>query len=280
MTRSESFRISRSTISSIFVLLAAVLGFVSYMLHTAGEFHWGETRLWGAEVIKDIAVVVFSLALVDFLWRRFGGDPLDLHIEEVQAHLDQTVAAMRKSQVLLTEADSQGLVRISSGHRDLGIALLDWVSLAERTIEMCGYTLHSVFQDGVIIDKLRDKVRSGVSVRILISGANNQDIFSNIDPNNSAPMKGQISAVCHWLTQIREQLNEEQRGRFLVRSLDRGKLTISILRFDRRILASIYLRSKFIAETPTMIVEGDDKKLFKTYAKEFDFFFSQAQSIW
>src|SRR5579864_4353299 len=178
MMKFDSFHINRSTINSIFVWLAAVLAFVSYMLHTAGEFHWVETRVWGAEITKDIAVVIFSLALVDFLWRRFGGDPLDLQIQEVRAHLDQTLTVMTKSQILLAEADSQGLVQIGNGYRELGIALLDWLSSAERTIEMCGYTLHSVFQDGVIIDKLRDKIRSGVSVRILISGANNQDIFT------------------------------------------------------------------------------------------------------
>jgi hypothetical protein len=93
-------------------------------------------------------------------------------------------------------------------------------------------------------------------------------------------MRGQISAVCNWLTQIREQLNEEQQARFHVRQLQRGKLTVSVLRFDSRLLASIYLRSRYIAETPTMIVEGAEKKLFKTYTKEFDFFFSQGKSIW
>jgi hypothetical protein len=169
-TNDEQFHVNRSTINAIFVLLAAVLLFISYVLKTGGEFQWAESRVWGAEVIKDIAVVIFSLALVDILWRRFGGDPVDRHIKEVQASFEKILAGIQGSDILLTEARTQGLARIGSGHREIAIPLLDLFAPAERTIELCGYTLHSVLQDGVVVDKLRDKLRSGVQVRVLISG--------------------------------------------------------------------------------------------------------------
>lgn len=267
--------VKRSTINQIFILLAAVLAFLSYMLKTDWNFKWEETRLWTGEVCKDVAVVIFSLALVDILWRRFGGDPLERHISEVRTVLDNTLIELRKTHTLLQQANTEGVVRIGSGHRNIGMPLLEFIKPVKKRIDMCGYTLHTVFQDGQAIDDLRDKIKAGAEMRVLISDPENRDIFDNIDPINSAPMQGQIHAVKNWLNQMRSQLDAEQQKRLEVRLLKRGKLTISILRFDEQALVSIYLRSKFIAETPSLIVEGGEKSLFKTFAKEFDYFFSQ-----
>ena len=78
----DGFRVTRTFVNSLFILLALLLWYLAYLARpeTVSDHATKSVALLFSEILKDVGVVVFSLALVDMLWERFGGEPVQLRV--------------------------------------------------------------------------------------------------------------------------------------------------------------------------------------------------------
>ena len=269
----DGFKVSRTFINGFFIALGFLLWYSAYQTQPEQEAHAGKSgALLVSEILKDIGVVVFSLALVDILWQRFGGDPVQAQITKLEG---TTNNALR----IVQQAHTSGLSHIVSRVGNIpDIELLEYISSSKLQIDFCGYTLYHIFEREQLAHALDERVRAGVPVRILIGDPANPDLFANIQVQTKTAMEGQMKFVSDSLVSWKSNSTISVSS-LDARRLGKGPLSLSVLRFDDRMLVVHYLWTRFTSETPSLLIQGLDKPLFRTYADEFDHLFSTGTAL-
>jgi hypothetical protein len=269
------FTVSRTFVNLFFIGLGGILWYLSYATQSSlvSETHSGKsaTQLLG-EILKDIGVVVFSLALVDMLWERFGGDPVQTHIKTLA---ETTNNALR----IVQQAHTNGLSDVEARVGNItDAALTDLIYRSQFQIDLCAYTLYYVLERDQLAQALYERVGAGVPVRILIGDPANPSLFENVQPQTRIAMQGQmkfvIESIGTWKTK-----HAAVASTLDARKITVGPLCTSILRFDDRMLVVNYLWTRFTSETPVLTFQGLNRPLFRTYAEEFDHLFSKGTAI-
>src|SRR4051794_33822576 len=108
------FWVSRTFVNWLFIAVGLLLWYAAYLIRpdVASEAQAGKHALQlFSEILKDIGVVVFSLALVDILWNRFGGDPVQ---GEISALAKTTQNVLQIAQQANATGLSQIVVRVGN----------------------------------------------------------------------------------------------------------------------------------------------------------------------
>jgi hypothetical protein len=278
-------RAKRRVVNLLFILLAFVIWYGSYYW----QFHRppGETtsyttasaeeeqKRFPGEVLKDIGVVVAGLAIVDILWTFIGGDPLHKDIARVEG----AVAALARSVRIVDQAQKLGVLQIERKPDDLDMTKpVAAIDSANHSIDMCGYTLHSLFATGEFKNKLEKAiVERKVIVRICISSPGNMDALKNCDLSVRTSMPAESQDVLNYLSELRIRLAGYKDGaelakRLTILELKDSVMTMSILRRDDLMLAVPYLQHAFTLGSPALLVvrSGADP-LFQVYEREFEY---------
>jgi hypothetical protein len=201
---------NRSGVNLFFVVVGVLLWFLAYEarqylppnnVEASGVFLI-------REILKDVGVVVFSLAAVDFLWQRFGGDPVQGSLSEILNQVKNQTREAITVLALTREAYTNGVIRISRGAGEITEnEVLELICNASRLIDMCGYTLYYVFEREALARALEDRARSGVTVRICVCDPGNADAFTNVRPETVDGMKGLMAFAMNTLQGIKARLN-------------------------------------------------------------------------
>jgi len=272
----DKFSVSRTFINGFFILLGLLLWYSAYEVRPelVPETHAGKSlALLVSEILKDIGVVVFSLALVDLLWERFGGEPL-------QAQIVRLVDSTNNARNIVQQAQATGLTQILSRVGDVSDAvLLEYIASAKLQIDLCGYTLYYIFDRKQLARVLHERVLAGVPVRILIGDSSNTQLFANVPVQTKPTMKGQMDFVSKSIASWISELPPAPACRLDARKLSQGPLPVSVLRFDDRMFVVQYLWARTTPETPSLLIQGPEKPLFRTYVDEFDHLFSEGAAL-
>jgi hypothetical protein len=272
----DKFSVSRTFINGFFILLGLLLWYSAYEVRPglAQETHAGKSlALLVSEILKDIGVVVFSLALVDLLWERFGGEP-------VQAQIRRLVDSTNNALNIIQQAQATGLTQILSRIGNVSDAvLLEYIASAKLQIDLCGYTLYYIFEREQLARVLHERVLAGVPVRILIGDPTNEQLFTNVQVQTKSAMIGQMNFVSTSIASWISKLPPAPASRLDARKLRQGPLPLSVLRFDDRMFVVQYLWARFTSETPSLLIQGLEKPLFRAYVDEFDHLFSEGVAL-
>jgi hypothetical protein len=271
-----------------------------------------------AEILKDLGVVVAGLAIVDWLWLLFSGDPVQKHLDRVEGSFQQSITrlegSVQQSLTRLEESVEQsvnrsidgstarleskiegsievvgharhsGMIRIDSNPTALDAGFpTDAIKKAKRSIDLCGMTLHALFARGDFISTLEEALRKGCAVRICISSPENQAVIDNSLPSARAAMPGQSLAVIDALGLLKSSLQNISYGtadRLSLFVLEDGIMTAFISRIDEKMLVIPYLRSAFTMDSPAMLLEDvGQRPIYLTYIKEFEYLVAVAKKV-
>ena len=268
----DGFWVSRNFVNAIFIAAALLLWYSSYQAQPEVAAEGKSAMRLFSEILKDIGVVIFSLALVDMIWDRFGGDPVRVQITKLA---ETTTGALEIVQQAHAAGLAQVIPRIGNVSDD---ELVKWIATSQLQIDMCAYTLYYFFEREKLARALHERVRAGVPVRILIGDPSNANLFSNVQPQTRRAMEGQMRFVAESISKWTSK-PAVPASQAVARKLSAGSLNLSVLRFDDRMIVLHYLWTCFTSETPSILVQGQDKPLFQIYAGEFDHLFGTGTQI-
>jgi len=298
----------RYKVNILFVGISAVVWAISYYCFSKSStedlgFHFA------GELLKDIGVVVAGLAIVDWLWAFFSGDPVEKHLDTMEVKVRELLGLLQGAvdgsiQRLESSVDSSversingstrkleskiesaidvvgharhaGVLRIDSNPRALDAGFPTEAFLRGREyIDLCGMTLHALFANGDFISAIETAVRNGCKIRICVAAPSNSDVVNNCLPSARTAMPGQCQAVIDALKFLKQSLRSspDLADRISLYVLEQGTMSAFISRIDSRMLVVSYLRSVFTMDSPAMLLEeGGERTIFDSYCKEFEY---------
>jgi hypothetical protein len=276
----------RSTINIFWVLAAVVVWGLSYYLLSHFSHDDFPVLHFSAEILKDLGVVIAGLALFDWLWHLFSGDPVEQSIAQLEKASEQSSNRLEKAMIdaigIVGHARHAGVLRINSDPRAVDAGFPTDFFENAKSIDLCGFTLHSLFAKD-LIPKMDQAARRGCNIRVCIASPENSAALNNCIESARVAMPGQsesvIQAVCDLQKSLRQQA-DEGANRISLYVLQDTVMTASICRIDGKMLVVSYLQSAFTMNSPAMLLEDrGEQPLFATYKSEFEYLLSKSQLV-
>jgi hypothetical protein len=266
---------SRSVV--IFFLIGGLLLLVAFLLGDPtkrGEF--------GVDVLKNIALIVLTVVVVEVLWSLTGNEP----VRKAVGDLQETLAELRQSVQLLDDSRKSGLQRVyaASGAAGSHEQWMEHLRDATHSVDLMGYTLHVWTKGANFEETLTHLVASGVHIRILIMDETNRhlDAFINhhqIPGLTPDSVRAELKAARDAFRSVLESISAiDATGTLKLRVLKKGLIVTQIARMDDRITAVQYLYHAVASRTPLLEVFGDKSALFQCYKEEFDSMWKLAEN--
>jgi hypothetical protein len=288
----------------VFGLIALLLLLLSILLQTK------EPTL--ADMIKDLGIVVAAVVVLELLWNGFGGDPLSQQVSALEGLNESLKGELTRVSAQVSElrdvsdnlgrevkrigedlqvasrslpievrrvidisryADQNGLIGVY-GHASQ-VDQTEWFARirgTSRVVDLCGYSLYSITEQRDLLQAIGERVRQGVTVRVLICapGNPNLQVAGEYPPGVLETMRAQMGRSLTAFLELRADLSESERERLLVHRLENRTMSFSMRRFDGTMYAVPYIAARQTTESPVLVLEGVDKPLFAAYAEAFD----------
>lgn len=253
-------KLSRKAASFVFSCFGVLL--------VIGAVFWHQYCQFCSEVVKDLAVVILSVVIIDLLWNLAGGEPVLRRLEDLASQAALNVWFQR-----------HGLVGVYPRSASYGAsAWADLVNSSRSAIDLGGHTLYADITEREEVQRaLRERALAGVRIRILINHPQNPSLVFAVDSehDNLEAMRQQMESSWKELLKLRESLPQEAKPNFRIARLKKGPtLHAAMRRVDARLFVVPYLYSKRTGDSPLYLMEGAHKPLFEAYAAEFDRLFA------
>lgn len=257
----------------VFLLLGGLLLVIAYLLATLISNPSESAKFW-TNSIQNIAFIILTVVIVDFLWQIIGGEP----VRDTLTALAGTLAEMRSSVVLLEDSKRTGLHRLFSVSGALGShrEWMDRLKQARSNVDLLGYTLHVWTRGENFEQEMVALVKAGVHARILIMDETNPNLPSFVNEKQISSIsvtavQAEIGVAKKAFISIASALQKQSPlGSFEFRTLKEGLIVSQICRTDSRLTAVQYLYSVVASRSPLVDVRGSDTELFQVYMDEFD----------
>ena len=272
----RNISVPRSTVNLFFVLLAIVVWGLSYYLLSQGSDTKLSFQQFTAEILKDLGVVIAGLALVDWLWRLFSGDPVEQSLGRLEESIKDAIH-------IVAHARHSGVVRIDSDPVALDAGFPTDQFRNAQSIDLCGVTLHSLFARGDLTSAMEEAVKRGCRIRVCVASPENSAVLNNSSETARAAMPGQSASVIGAIRSLETSLrttSNELADRISLYLLQDGVMMASISRIDRKMVVVPYLQSAFTLDSPAMLLEDSgERPLFATYQREFEHLLSVSKRV-
>jgi hypothetical protein len=246
---------NRVNVSGIFALVGGLIIIIALLVHPG---------FW-KDIIKDIGVVIFSIAMIDLLWHWLGGDPVG-----------NAIAKLHESNALVVQADRCGLIGVGAKREDLWspTEIRNMILASKSNIDLCGWTLYLFTENHNLMRALVERASDGVRVRVLVGHPKNPFLEGSVKQS--------------LLNQMREQMNvsiaefgghQSQSSNFVTRAIRDKTIAVSLLRFDDKMQVTPYLVNYSTEVTPRYNFLGLDREVFERYLREFEELFKLAETV-
>lgn len=244
------------SVGVIFLLLASLLSSQGFALPS--------------DISLNIGMIVLSLALIDFLWKIVGGDPLS-----------EEISQLRSLNTLSQAAAKTGLAGvIGKSENTEREYIFNLYNNAQRSVDISGWTLKMLADNDAWRKTMASKAEKGITVRILLYDPQNNALnyIMNDDPQNTsiAAVKEEMKFTWNKFQQIKASLSEDARKRFMVKRLKEEIMYYSVRRIDEIMYVIPYSFELSTSDSPVYWIHGADKPLFEAYMREFDCLFARA----
>ena len=246
-----------------------IIGLLLLALAVATGYKQGSFSWWGftSNALLNIAFVLLTVVIVDYLWGAMGGEPIS-----------NLIGQLRSSTELIEDAFNSGgrrLLHASGTFGDHG----KWMARlrrAESKLDLMGYTLH-VWSKGEGFEGQRVKlIDRGVRCRVLIMAPENPHYDAVVNEEIGGVTKtataGESSGAQQLFQRIADKVKnlKTPKGSFEFRQAIRGTVLCQICRVDDEMTVIQYLYSAVASVTPMVVVRGTESGLFKVYSEEFE----------
>lgn len=246
---------SKFNVRVIFVLSGFLLITLTYIL-----------KIWDLEllsdIIKDFAVVLLSIVLVEYIWDKFGNN--DFNKSQLKKFGIFNVYSCPE------EAESDN----------------SWIELiknANERIDLQALTLSFLARNNEVIQMIRKKIINGVKVRVIIMSPDHPHISESVT-NENFLFPDEIRSSSNTTIKIFAKLENEIKkvkkikGQFSFFVEKERPISISIRRFDDKLFVLPYIWNRDTVNTPVYLIKGEDNKLFKIYIGSFEEQFKKLQN--
>lgn len=230
-----------------------------------------------SELSLNVGISVLAVSIVDFLWRRVGGDPILAAIER-----------LRRATALLSDLDDSGMERLFCARRDPEAVerqtyLKNCIVDAEQ-VDLMGIALrHNWTNDDSFLEMVRERIsRDKGHFRILVLDPNDDPVRQrDREERKEGEAAGRISADASSslsrLAALLSGLTHQQQGRLQIRTIHDTNIYCSVVRVDDRMLVTKYLLAYSGSNSPTFEIAGRSTELFKLFEKEFEAMWQRAR---
>jgi hypothetical protein len=227
-----------------------------------------EGKFWNvaSDVALNIGLAIIAVSVIDWLWRRIGGDPLINAISE-----------LKNSTNLLSDLNGTGLKRafinrsLSSDYRRLLIEKMynagevDMLGIALRS----GWASTNEFQEAIKSRLINKKLHFRIAVFDPEADVTKQRSFEE-DGRHTQRIAESASSTLRIMVGIRNELPEQTRKNMEIKAVNETGIYCSIIRVDDVMLVTKYLLHLSGSNSETFIIEGRDNTYFKLYQEEFE----------
>lgn len=266
---------------AFFLILGFATTLASIQLQSRSPF-------W-SEVLKDFAVTLSAVGLLQLLWDFLGGDPLGRRVEE----LGQSITLLSD----LTEGNI-GLERIWKDRRSWDKDPVDgretWYARVceAKHVDIASNTLwNNWIKEPEFRDRLFESLGQGTRVRILVydpdsdvlqlRAKDEKDTFEEVQGSKVYEMQLEIKRTLREIAAKRRALPElaRMKGGLEVRLTDKALHLAQIVRADEAMIVAIYLSGRSGSWSPTMQLRGADSSLFQSYADQFNTIWERGRAL-
>jgi hypothetical protein len=235
-----------------------------------------EGKIW--QIISDVAlnigISIIAVSVIDWIWRRMGGDPLMNAINELRA-----------TTALLADLHETGIKRVflsreaaSERKRDIREKMK---TAAE--VDMMGISLRSGWSSTPEFQEILKKraVKGLTKFRILVfdpdkSVTGQRALEEDGQPSNRI---AETSAkTLSTILMIKNNLPESDRDAIKIKVVQETNMYCSIIRVDDFMLVTKYLMHLSGSNSETIEIAGKDSTYFKIYENEFNAMWDHAAS--
>ncbi|MBN1812395.1 MAG: hypothetical protein JXA14_11200 [Anaerolineae bacterium] len=263
---------------AFFVLLSLVTFLLSILLQPISAF-------W-SDILKDFAVTLGAVGLLQLLWDFLGGDPTELRIEEVREEIKNVGAPLTLLSDLMK--GDIGIERIwpdrQTWEGDNADGRKEWerrMCEAERVDIMSSTLWNNWMHRGDFRGKLFNNIAKGAHVRILVYDPNSEvlRLRAKDEDDVKGEMQSELQSTLSRIAKERQSLPVYVRGQVEVHLTDKGLHPAHMIRADNRILVAIYLSGKSGSPSPTLQLRGSESSYFHKYAEQFDWLWNRGKPV-
>lgn len=235
-----------------------------------------EGKTWSilSDISLNVGITVVAVSIIDWIWRRVGGDPLTNAIHE-----------LRSATALLADLRDTGLKRlfISREHAsDMRQYFKSKIAQAYE-VDMMGIALRSGWLSDPKFQKILEKsILSGeTQFRIMIlepeAQVTSQRAFEE-DHRSSSRISENAGETLRILMEIKNRLPEAKHESLDVKVIDKTNIYCSVIRVDDQMLVTKYFMHLSGGNSETLEIEGEDSIFFLFYLDEFNSMWNRAAS--
>jgi hypothetical protein len=262
LSNAQQISLDLHFIGSALYSLAAVVDYALVGEPVAGgTSHVSKIASIARDTLVAVGVAILTVAVIDALWSKLGGDPLSAEILKLE-----------RLNELFSDAGKTGLFRVHS--TVASSPKVSWeksIDACKNNIDLAGYQLLDIVDSNSAMNSLKAKADSGVIVRILLPTQTMSGLPYAVSSLNLDAMKGNMTHATNKFKELRSRLNTQANfGLKLVN--DTMILDASIRRFDDTMLVINYLHSINTSDSPLFEFRNNAREdsLFRTYEKWFD----------
>lgn len=225
-----------------------------------------------SDISLNIGLAIIAVSIIDWIWRRVGGDPLMNAIVE-----------LRSTTTLLSDLHGTGVQRIfinRSLASDYRRSIIEKMSSA-REVDMLGIALRSGWASTVEFQNvLKSRAKSDKTIfRIAVFDPDSkvaaQRSFEE-DGKYTQRIAESASSTLRILTSIKKELHPSYKKALKVRVVGETGLYCSIIRVDDVMLVTKYLLHLSGNNSETYIIQGKENSFYKLYMEEFNMAWNKA----
>jgi hypothetical protein len=215
-----------------------------------------------SDFFLQVSVSVFSVTIIEIIWRSVGGEPLERQIQE----LSQMIPLSHKWRKL-------GVIDIFESRRQINIdELINRIKIAKE-VDMMGLSLRANWTSNErFMEVLSENVETmRCHFRILILDPSSPFATQRMkeEYDQHGRLKVLIEDSLYRLKKTFDELDEKEKKFLEIRTLSEYTMYCSIIRIDETMLVTFYMCTQRGSSCPTLLIEGRTP-LFNKFMQEFE----------
>lgn len=241
------------------------IGIILVLLSICFKFWWRVDFCY--ELFLNLGVSVLAVTVVEFLWKRVGGDPISKAIDR-----------LRIATQLLKDLEHTGIERVYTERQDSDTRRWHQKVTAAKEVDLMSMCLS---RDWLLRPELREAIENAVRerrtcFRILILDPTSEVAAQRALEEGKKEFLPTIEQSLETLRAMREHIPPEVANtHFQLRVINRTNIYCRIIRADDMMLVTKYLCHCGGGSSPTLELHGKDTSWFRKFASEFDHMWEQ-----
>ena len=242
----------------IFTIIGVLLLVIAYNIKPDNQSF---DEFWFT-VVLNIAFVVLTIVILNFLWSCLGGEPMEEKVQKLVETFE-----------LVADGFKSGLHRVFLSSSNFANGSDKWISLlkgATHDVDMMGYSLHILTLTNQFSNTLRDLANKGVHIRVLIMDEGNKHFFAglnfdDLDSMTAESMQGEVVGCEKCINNARNMVRKEIKDNIKFAKIKKGITECQIIRIDDTVYVTPYLYSQHTSDSPLYVYKKQSGGLYDKY---------------